>query len=81
MLADAERIVARQDAPPLLGEFPGVGELTQQKQPPDAVFRFERAVTRIGNTRLRPWNMTLSSYTALRILVNQPRSRRWAPRC
>jgi DNA-binding MarR family transcriptional regulator len=38
----------------------------------DAVFRFERAVTRIGNTRLRPWNMTLSSYTALRILANRP---------
>lgn len=38
----------------------------------DAVFRFERAVTRIGNTRLRPWNMTLSSYTALRILAHQP---------
>ncbi len=38
----------------------------------DAVFRLERAVTRIGNARLRPWNMTLSSYTALRILANQP---------
>lgn len=38
----------------------------------DAVFRFERAVSRIGNTRLRPWNMTLSSYTALRILANRP---------
>ncbi|SEO90639.1 MarR family winged helix-turn-helix transcriptional regulator [Amycolatopsis saalfeldensis] len=38
----------------------------------DAVFRFERAVTRIGNTRLRPWTMTLSSYTALRILANRP---------
>lgn len=38
----------------------------------DAAFRFERAVTRIGNTRLRPWSMTLSSYTALRILADQP---------
>ncbi len=38
----------------------------------DAVFRFERAVTRIGNARLRPWNMTLSSYSALRILANRP---------
>ncbi|WP_406631671.1 MarR family winged helix-turn-helix transcriptional regulator [Amycolatopsis sp. WGS_07] len=38
----------------------------------DAVFRFERAVSRIGNARLRPWSMTLSSYTALRILANQP---------
>ncbi|QUH02109.1 MarR family transcriptional regulator [Saccharopolyspora erythraea] len=38
----------------------------------DAVFRFERAVSRIGNARLRPWNMTLSSYTALRILANRP---------
>ncbi|MFH8533493.1 MarR family winged helix-turn-helix transcriptional regulator [Streptomyces tendae] len=38
----------------------------------DAVVRFERAVTRIGNDRLRPWKMTLSSYTALRILANRP---------
>ncbi len=38
----------------------------------DAAFRFERAVSRIGNARLRPWNMTLSSYTALRILANRP---------
>ncbi|PJN07016.1 MarR family transcriptional regulator [Streptomyces sp. CB01635] len=38
----------------------------------DAAFRFERAVTRIGNARLRPWKMTLSSYTALRILAHQP---------
>lgn len=38
----------------------------------DAVFRFERAVTRIGNTRLRPWKLTLSGYSALRILANQP---------
>ncbi|WP_345646245.1 MarR family winged helix-turn-helix transcriptional regulator [Streptomyces tremellae] len=38
----------------------------------DAVFRLERAVTRIGNARLRPWGMTLSSYTALRILARQP---------
>lgn len=38
----------------------------------DAAFRFERAVTRIGNGRLRPWNMTLSSYTALRIIADQP---------
>ncbi|BBJ44964.1 hypothetical protein GCM10017744_076880 [Streptomyces antimycoticus] len=38
----------------------------------DAAFRLERAVTRIGNSRLRPWNMTLSSYTALRIIADQP---------
>jgi DNA-binding MarR family transcriptional regulator len=38
----------------------------------DAAFRFERAVSRIGNARLRPWNMTLSSYTALRVLANRP---------
>ncbi|MGK3203168.1 MarR family winged helix-turn-helix transcriptional regulator [Amycolatopsis sp. MEPSY49] len=38
----------------------------------DAAFRFERAISRIGNARLRPWNMTLSSYTALRILANRP---------
>jgi DNA-binding MarR family transcriptional regulator len=38
----------------------------------DAAFRFERAVSRIGNARLRPWDMTLSSYTALRILANRP---------
>ena len=38
----------------------------------DAAFRFERAVTRIGNTRLQSWKLTLSSYTALRILANRP---------
>ena len=38
----------------------------------DAAFRLERAVTRIGNTRLRPWKLTLSSYTALRIVANRP---------
>jgi DNA-binding MarR family transcriptional regulator len=38
----------------------------------DATFRLERAVTRIGNARLAPWRLTLSSYTALRILAEQP---------
>lgn len=38
----------------------------------DAAFRFERAVSRIGNNRLRPWNITLTGYTALRILASQP---------
>ncbi|MGR3939336.1 MarR family winged helix-turn-helix transcriptional regulator [Streptomyces sp. BRA346] len=38
----------------------------------DAAVRLERAATRIGNARLRPWKMTLSSYTALRILANRP---------
>jgi DNA-binding MarR family transcriptional regulator len=38
----------------------------------DAAFRFERAASRIGNTRLRPWNITLTGYIALRILADQP---------
>jgi DNA-binding MarR family transcriptional regulator len=38
----------------------------------DAAFRFDRAVSRIGNTRLRPWNITLTGYMALRILANKP---------
>lgn len=38
----------------------------------DAVFRLERAIAKIGAQRLRPWNMTLSSYAALRILERQP---------
>lgn len=38
----------------------------------DATVRFERAVTRVGNARLRPWKLTLSGYTALRILANRP---------
>ncbi|MFO6453040.1 MULTISPECIES: MarR family winged helix-turn-helix transcriptional regulator [unclassified Aeromicrobium] len=38
----------------------------------DAVVRLERAVARIGNLRLQQWNMTLSSYTALRIIASRP---------
>ncbi len=38
----------------------------------DAVFRLARAVNRIGNTRLRPWDMTLSSYAAMRVLADRP---------
>ncbi|HVV14507.1 MarR family winged helix-turn-helix transcriptional regulator [Amycolatopsis sp.] len=38
----------------------------------DAVTRLQRAVERIGNLRLRPWEMTMSSYVALRILANRP---------
>ena len=26
----------------------------------------------VGNLRLRPWNMTLSSYTVLRVVANRP---------
>jgi DNA-binding MarR family transcriptional regulator len=38
----------------------------------DAIFRLERAVGSIGTMRLRPWNMTLSSFAALRVLEHQP---------
>jgi DNA-binding MarR family transcriptional regulator len=38
----------------------------------DSVFRVERAVTRIGNQRLTPWNLTLSGYAAMRIIENRP---------
>ncbi|MBB5153521.1 MarR family winged helix-turn-helix transcriptional regulator [Saccharopolyspora phatthalungensis] len=38
----------------------------------DAVFRLEHAVTRIGNIRLAPWSLTLSSYTAMRVMYNRP---------
>jgi DNA-binding MarR family transcriptional regulator len=38
----------------------------------DAIFRLQRAITRIGNARLLPWRMSLSSYTALRIISNRP---------
>lgn len=38
----------------------------------DAVFRLQRAINRIGNARLQPWRMSLSSYTALRIISNRP---------
>jgi len=38
----------------------------------DAVVRLERAIVQIGNTRLRPWKMTLSSYTALKVMANRP---------
>lgn len=38
----------------------------------DAVVRLERAIVQIGNMRLRPWKLTLSSYTALKIMANRP---------
>ncbi len=38
----------------------------------DAVVRLERAIVKIGNQRLRPWDLTLSSYTALRVTANRP---------
>ncbi len=38
----------------------------------DAVARLQRAVFAIGSQRLQPWNMTLSSYTALRVMANRP---------
>lgn len=38
----------------------------------DAVVRLERAVSNIGAMRLRPWQMTLSGYAALKILERQP---------
>ncbi|GAA2074281.1 MarR family winged helix-turn-helix transcriptional regulator [Aeromicrobium tamlense] len=39
----------------------------------DGVFRLERAVTRIGNLRLTPWHLSLSSYAAMRIIETKPR--------
>jgi len=38
----------------------------------DAVARLHRATHQIGNLRLQQWNMSLSSYTALRIMANRP---------
>ncbi|MET3953144.1 DNA-binding MarR family transcriptional regulator [Rhodococcus sp. OAS809] len=38
----------------------------------DAVFRLERAVTRIGNKRLANWHMSLSGYAAMKTLENRP---------
>jgi DNA-binding MarR family transcriptional regulator len=38
----------------------------------DAIFRLELAVSAIGTLRLRPWQLTLSSYAALRVLEHQP---------
>jgi DNA-binding MarR family transcriptional regulator len=38
----------------------------------DAVFRLERAVVRLQNQRLRPWNLTLSGYAALGVLADRP---------
>ncbi|MFC9841621.1 MarR family winged helix-turn-helix transcriptional regulator [Rhodococcus sp. NPDC127530] len=38
----------------------------------DAVSRLQRAVHQIGTMRLAPWNLTLSSYAALRIMADQP---------
>lgn len=38
----------------------------------DAATRLHRAVVHIGSARLRPWNVTLSSYAALRVLETRP---------
>jgi len=38
----------------------------------DAIVRLERGVVQVGNMRLRPWKMTLSSYTALKVIANRP---------
>lgn len=38
----------------------------------DAVFRLERAISRIGNKRLDRWNLSLSGYAALKILQTRP---------
>lgn len=38
----------------------------------DAVFRLERAISRIGNKRLDKWSLSLSGYAALKILQTRP---------
>lgn len=38
----------------------------------DAVVRLMRGAHQTGNVRLRPWNITLSSYAALRVIADQP---------
>lgn len=38
----------------------------------DAATRLHRAVMHTGTARLRPWNVTLSSYVALRVLEARP---------
>ncbi len=38
----------------------------------DAATRLHRAVVHIGSARLRPWNITLSSYAALRVMQTRP---------
>lgn len=58
-------LVAEPDAP-------GDGTVEEAGYLLDAVTRLQRAVERIGNLRLRPWEMTMSSYVALRILANRP---------
>lgn len=38
----------------------------------DGIFRLERSIMRIGTLRLARWGMTLSAYTAMRVLDGQP---------
>lgn len=38
----------------------------------DAATRLHRAVVHTGSARLRPWNITLSSYAALRVMQARP---------
>ena len=37
----------------------------------DGIFRLERSIMRIGTLRLTRWGMTLSAYTAMRVLDGQ----------
>lgn len=38
----------------------------------DAVSRLFRGAYQTGNVRLRPWNVTLSTYAALRVVADHP---------
>ena len=38
----------------------------------DAVVRLWRGTYQTGNVRLRPWDITLSTYAALRVIADQP---------
>jgi len=48
------------------------GEVEAASLVADAATRLHRAVVHVGSARLRPWNITLSSYAALRVLESRP---------
>ncbi len=50
----------------------GVGGVEPASLLLDAVVRLWRATYQTGNVRLRPWNITLSSYAALRVIAEHP---------
>lgn len=60
--------------PPEYDESPNLGSQSMEEATylVDAVFRLGNALSRIGNLRLAPWKLSLSSYAALSVMASRP---------